>query len=148
MKLSEYRKLAPALNEDLRAVFLKHGLKMGKLTASVDELSGAVRYSITADDMGLTDASGAATTPEAERYKAHCGLYGFDPAWLGGTFMAASRGAAQPFTVLGLLDTRSEKNVSVMVGGKKMRMSPETLVRCVKQTPRVPLATPSDNLIA
>ena len=123
MKIADYRKIAPALNADLAAVFEKHGLKMGKLNASIEERMGTVRYSIQCADMNATAADGSATTPEAERYKAYCALRDLKPEWLGELFSMGR----QTLKVTGLRDTRSAKCVTVtdVNNGKAYVCTPE-----------------------
>jgi hypothetical protein len=124
VKLSEYRTIAPAINKELEELFKRHGLKMGKLGASIEEHTGTVRYSITCGDMNLKDASGNATSPEAERFKLHAHLFGMKPEWLGNSF--TMRGAK--YTIAGLKSGRSSKCVILEKDDKRYVMTPEDVV--------------------
>ncbi len=83
MKLVDYKKLAPAINADVTAILAKHGLKLTKLKASIEEGIGTIRYTIVAVDLKMTTDAGVATTSEAEMFKRDAELIGLNPKWLG-----------------------------------------------------------------
>jgi hypothetical protein len=120
MNLPEYRKIVDALNADLAATFAKHGLKMGKLNAAVDSLSGTIRYTIVAADAALKDKDGNAATPEALRYTNYAQMMGMKPEWLNQTFRAGNN----EYTLRGLKDGRATKSIIVERGGKMYVMTP------------------------
>lgn len=116
MKLSAYRKIAPTINAEIEALFKKHGFKMSKIRASIDEDFGVVRYTIETVDLNLTTADGAPTTPEAENYKQHCKLFGRLPGdqlkeeWLNATFKMGG----EEYRLLGMSTGRKAKNIIVL----------------------------------
>jgi len=105
MKMIEYRKIAPAINADLKATLAKHGFNVSRMSASVSELDGTVRFKIDAADANLKDANGVKTTPEAERFKLNADIFGMPLTWLGAKFVANGRG----YTLVGMRETRSRK---------------------------------------
>lgn len=90
MKLSDYRKISPAIYADLKAVFEKHGFSMPPARALVDERLGTVKLTIEIADKNHKSADGSATTPEAERYREFCRQMGslteLKGEWLNDTF--------------------------------------------------------------
>lgn len=117
MDIKAYRAKAPSISADLAALFQKHGLKMDKLTASVDELGGTVRYSITAADTNLKDESGNAIDADALYYKNMAGMYDLKPEWLGRTFQSGGK----IYKVVGLKNTKAKNCVVILVDGETAR---------------------------
>jgi hypothetical protein len=126
MDIKTYRTKADAINADLAALFEKHGLKMGKLTASVNESGGTVRYTITAADQNLKDArTGESVTPDHLYYVKSASLYGLKPEWLGQAFASGGR----TYTVVGLKNTRARNKVVVRRDGEQSnRVAPVEMV--------------------
>jgi hypothetical protein len=127
MKLADYRGIATQVNEELEAVFKKYGFRMGKLSASVAERDGTIRYSITVTDMNLKDESGEQTTAEALRFKNQAVIFGLKPEWLGQTVNMGGK----DFTVAGLKGGRAEKCVLMTHGGKTYVVRPIQLVQAM-----------------
>lgn len=127
MNLKAYRGISAAVSADLASTLAKYGLKMGKMSARVDEFCGTVRYTIEAADVNLKDASGEKTTPEAERYKQFGALlHGLEPEWLGRKLKMGGR----TYTVDGMREGRSEKCVTITRDdGKTFVVKPEALHR-------------------
>lgn len=111
MRLSEYKAFSAKMYLDLEVVFKAYGLKVGKLSAAIDEHAGTVRLSVTLNDAMLKDAGGNATTPEAERYKRLAQMFGCKPEWLGRT-------SRQGYKLLGMKDTRSAKCMLIQRDGR------------------------------
>lgn len=125
MKLSAFRKIAPALNEDLRAAFEKHGLKVAKTGATIDERMGVVNMRIAAADANLKDANGDSTTPEALRFKQMAALYDLSPSDLGRKFAMGGK----EYVVAGLKNGRGTKPILVTRDGKTYVMAADVLKR-------------------
>jgi hypothetical protein len=126
MNLSQYRAIAPALNADLRAAFEKHGLKVAKINAAVDEIVGTVTVRLQLADMCLTDASGEATTPERQRWHRDAAMFGLDVGLLDQPIRLNGR----LYIVKGLLSIQSEKCVSILRDdGKSFRCTAKDLRR-------------------
>ena len=121
INLAQYRKIAEALNRDLEATFAKHGLKMGKLSAGIDDFAGTVRYTITASDANLKDKDGNATTPEAQHFKRMAELCGLKPEWFGLPFKNGTRDAK----IVGMRLGKSAKSILFEMDGKTFVMTPE-----------------------
>lgn len=107
MDLNAYKKIAPEINAAIEAALKKHGFKINKLNSSIDPHAGFLSISIKAVDTNLTDASGNATTSEAEFYKQNChNVYpACDVRWLGAEF----QNGRKTFKLVGMRNTRSEK---------------------------------------
>lgn len=76
MRLDDYRKVAQKLNPAIEAAVEANGLKMTKLTASVDETSGEVRLTLRLFDPKHTGTDGESTTPDRERFKQYAPMIG------------------------------------------------------------------------
>lgn len=90
MKLSEYRKISPAMNAELKTVFEKFGFDVRQLRASIDERIGIVKLSVELGDKGQKDETGATVSPDALYYTEFCRQMGefteLKPEWLNRDF--------------------------------------------------------------
>lgn len=123
MNLPELKKIATTLDREIAEVLARHGLKMGKRTASVDPLTGAVRWTMTVSDINQKDAQGNATTPEAERWKQYAPMLRLPVDAVGRQITRHGK----TFKIVGLADTRSPAVVVMQnVGsGKVARYYPD-----------------------
>lgn len=126
MKLVEYRKIAKQVQDDLSAVFAKHGLKMKPCGAKIDEGLGIVRMTIECADVNHKAADGSATTPEAELFKMYATMHCMKPEWLGQSFTLGGK----LFAVSGL-KARGTKCVLIRreQDGATLVTTPEAVVR-------------------
>lgn len=123
MKLSQYKLISPEIYASVEAALAKHGLKLVKSSAGVDEMIGEISLKFTAQDTNMGEA------PEAIRWKQYAHAYGLNPDWLGATLKFGNG----PCTLLGLLNTRSAKCVAVeQANGKRAVCSVEALKRVAK----------------
>jgi hypothetical protein len=125
MKLSQYKLVSKKLYEELEPLLNKHGFKLGKVSAAVDEAFGTVRLTLNLADANLTDASGELTTAEAERWKSHAQYLDLNPEWLGRSFSQGGK----LFVIKGLRDGNSKKCVSLERDGKIYVATPEQVQR-------------------
>ena len=128
MKLSEYRKISSAVSADLKATLAKHGLKMGKERAVIDELNGTVRFAIECADVNLKDVFGNASNPEREFYKNNCRYVEMKAEWLDKPYRTNGR----EYRVVGMRNTRSPKCVLITrsdAPDKKFICTPEDVIR-------------------
>lgn len=95
MKLSDYRKISPAINAELKTIFEKHGFDIRALRAAIDENVGIVKLSIELGDKNHRAADGSAQTPDAAYYLEHVKAYSsFTPLkaeWLNDSFSMGGR---------------------------------------------------------
>lgn len=82
MKLIDYRRIAPTLNAELKAVLAKYGLEAGKINATVEESLGIVRIKLECVDQNLKAADGSATNPDREMWKRYAEMLNLKPEWL------------------------------------------------------------------
>lgn len=126
MKLAEYKKISSQVNAELTAVLAKHGFKVSKLNASIEETAGTLRLTLGCTDTNHKDASGALTTPEREYYKQFCTMHGLKPEWLGETVTFG--GIAH--TIEGMKNTRSDKCILVKrTSDQSMRIGTPEMVK-------------------
>ncbi len=130
MKLVDYKKLAPAINADVTAILAKHGLKLTKLKASIEEGIGTIRYTIVAVDLKMTTDAGDATTSEAEMFKRDAELIGLNPKWLGRSI----RSGGVSYVIAGLKNTRSPKCVVMARDGKTYLTTVAEIIRLIGKT--------------
>jgi hypothetical protein len=122
MKFEQYKAIAKQIDEEINAVLAKHGLKIGRRNANVDELAGTIAYRVTLVDLNLTDDAGNKTTPERQRWLAFAPVFDLDLDWLD---QKIKHNPA--YTVVGLREGKSEKCVVVEKGGKRYVMRPDAV---------------------
>ena len=125
MNLQEYRKKSVKLYADMETAASGAGFKIGRIRASVDSSVGVVRLTIELSDARMTDSSGNPTTPNAERFKRDCGIYGLKPEWLGRTFRAVG---GKQFTITGM-KARGAKCIVTQCGAGEYVWSPDSIIR-------------------
>lgn len=125
MNLQTFKRIAPGLDKEIAAVAEKYGLKAGKRRATVDELSGTISYRLELVDVNLKDATGATTTPEAERFKLNAAYVGLKPEWLGQTFERGGR----KYKIVGMRGGRTVKSILVERDGKNFILEPKDVRR-------------------
>lgn len=114
MDLKQFKRIAPAIDKEVEAVFAKYGMKVGKRSATINALEGTVSFRLTLVDANLKDASGNATTPEALRFSQNAQYMGMKAEWLGQTFAVGSK----TYKVVGLRAGRTSKPVLVEIDGQ------------------------------
>lgn len=115
MKLAQYRQIAPIMNKEIEAVLEKHGLKMSKVRATIDEQVGIISIRLEAQDKNLKTADGVATTPEAEYYKEYCEVFGvtsnsLKADWLNQTF----KSGGEEYRLVGMKSGRGSKKMLIL----------------------------------
>lgn len=114
MNLKAFKMIAPAIDKEIEAVFAKFDLKVGKRSATINEVEGTVSFRLTLVDKNLKDEKGNASTPEAERYKKNAVYFGLKPEWLGQTFKVGPKS----YKITGLRAGRTSKPVLCEIDGK------------------------------
>ena len=123
MKLSQYKIISPKVNEAIKIALAGFGLDAQGVRATVNEETGEVNLRVIALDVNMIE------TPEEVRFKASAIYYMLNPAWLG---MTVNQGTGREAKILGMLNTRSDKNISLEMDGKKMVCTAEALRRMAK----------------
>ena len=126
MKLNEYRKIAPAVEADLKATLAKYNLTLRPFGARIDERLGIVRMTLECVDANHKAADGTATTPEAEIYKSHCMIFDLKLEWLNQIFKMSR----DEYRIVGMKKGRAEKCILIeRVSDKKVYVSTPESVR-------------------
>ena len=123
-KLAQYKIISLKVNEAIKIALAGFGLDAQGVRATVNEETGEVNLRVIALDVNMIE------TPEEEvRWKANAIYYMLNPAWLG---MTVNQGTGREAKILGMLNTRSDKNISLEMHGKKMVCTAEALRRMAK----------------
>lgn len=104
--LKDLKRVGPALDADLKAVFAKHGLTWVKRGATIDPGNGSVSYRITLS----TSAGGRDDVARADWDRSAARL-GLRPEWFGREIRAV--GAPHNVTIIGLMPKRTKYPVLV-----------------------------------
>lgn len=121
MDLKTLKTVSKQIDADLDAVFAKYGLKINKRTASVDPITGDVRWNIGTTSTNLKDRDGNETTADRERFKADGHYFGLTPDMLDAE-IEFSNGT---FKIVGLKGGRGRNIVIIRKGGKDFLAPPE-----------------------
>lgn len=129
MDINKLRQIAPQINAELEAVFLKYGLKKHTCKVVTDEGTGIVKYNLVLHDLNMTDPkSGNQTTPEVLLWNQQAAIYGLPVEALNKSFMMNHK----MYTIMGLRSGRSQKNVIVRGDDlKRYRVEAATVKRCL-----------------
>ena len=91
MKLADYRKISAAVNADVAAALLKHGLVAKPLRVSIDERLGLVVIKAECADANHKGSDGSTTNPERELFKRDSMFVGLKPEMLDRTFTISGK---------------------------------------------------------
>jgi hypothetical protein len=130
MELYQYRRLEKQINADLRAVFEKHGLKLGHVKATVYD-TGVIKYRLEVADTNLKDHNGDQITPEALRWNMNAVLYNLPLDALNKSVRIGSK----IYRIMGLAEGRSEKRVVLSHGDKTYRGTPQQVLTALRAPP-------------
>jgi hypothetical protein len=125
MDLTTLRVIAPSIDNDIKDLFAKHGLKVSKRNTTVDSATGSVTWKLTLADINLKDRDGNPTTPEAERWKQYANIYNLPADGVGRTFQWGGR----TYTIVGLRDGKSRKSVVAERDSKTYVFGPDEVKR-------------------
>ena len=126
MNLEQYRAISKPLYAEIETVLAKYGLAVKKINAGVNAELGEIGLSLKLADKNLKAADGSATTAEALRWKQSAQWLGLQVEWLD---KELAFGAGKWHRVVGLRNTRSDKNVVLHRDGKTFYAAPDHVKR-------------------
>jgi len=126
--MSEYSKVHKATCAAVEAALKANGLTLKKITASVDQATGEIRFSIKTHLAAMKGSDGKATDPDRERFKREAEI-GFANGprldWLDRPF----RSGGQSYSVCGLKPRGRLRLIAKRADGKMFKFAVEDVAR-------------------
>lgn len=120
MNMHELKRIAPALDAELKAVFARHGLNWHTRSAKLAEQTGEMTYKIQ-----LRAPTVSGESPELITLKRDARMIGFDPAWAGRSFTLHGR----TFVLEGINWAKKRYPIMASSAGRRYKLTVEDVRR-------------------